>query len=176
MLSLALGIGANTAVFDVLDALVLRPLPVQAPEELVFVEPTTHSVPNYRDLRDRNVTLSGLIAYRASPVGLGTGDAASRGWAYLATGNYFDVLGVTPLAGCFFHAEDDVNPGASALAVLSFDCWRNRFAGDAGHCGTVDPREWTSLHRARRRPVRVSRHGDHLLAGRLGSHVDGGTN
>ncbi len=135
VLSLALGIGANTAVFGVLDALVLRPLPVRSPEELVFVEPTTHSFPAYRDLRDRNVTLSGLIAYRVSPVGLGTGDAVSRGWAYLATGNYFDVLGVKPLAGRFFHAEDDVNPGASALAVLSFDCWRNRFSADAAIVG-----------------------------------------
>jgi predicted permease len=135
VLSLALGIGANTAVFGVLNALVLRPLPVQSPAELVFVEPTTHSYPNYRDLRDRNVTLSGLIAYRASPVGLGAGDAASRGWAYLATGNYFDVLGVKPLAGRFFHAEDDVSPGASALAVLSFDCWRNRFSADAAIVG-----------------------------------------
>src|SRR6202021_1882087 len=70
-----------------------------------FVEATTHSFPNYRDLRDRNVTLSGLIAYRASPVGLGIGDAASRGWAYLATGNYFDVLGVTP-AG--FHGAENI--------------------------------------------------------------------
>jgi predicted permease len=148
VLSLALGIGANTAVFGVLEALVLRPLPVQSPEELVFVEPTTHSFPGYRDLRDRNVTLSGLIAYRASPVGLGTGDAASRGWAYLATGNYFDVLGVKPLAGRFFHAEDDVNPGASALAVLSFDCWRNRFSADAAIVGRsirVNGRPYTVL-------------------------------
>src|SRR3984957_12457242 len=148
ILSLALGIGANTAVFGVLDALVLRPLPVRAPEQLVFVEPTTHSFPNYRDLRDRNVTLSGLIAYRASPVGLGIGDAASRGWAYLATGNYFDVLGVKPLAGRFFHAEDDVNRGASALAVLSFDCWRNRLSGDAAIVGRsirVNGRPYTVL-------------------------------
>jgi predicted permease len=146
--SLALGIGANTAVFGVLEALVLRPLPVRAPEELVFVEPTTHSFPAYRDLRDRNVTLSGLIAYRVSPVGLGTGDATSRGWAYLATGNYFDVLGVKPLAGRFFHAEDEVGAGASAWAVISFDCWRNRFSADASIVGRsirVNGRPYTVL-------------------------------
>ena len=139
---------ANTAVFGVLEALVLRPLPVRAPEELVFVEPTTHSFPAYRDLRDRNVTLSGLIAYRVSPVGLGTGDATSRGWAYLATGNYFDVLGVKPLAGRFFHAEDEVGAGASAWAVLSFDCWRNRFSADASIVGRsirVNGRPYTVL-------------------------------
>jgi predicted permease len=148
VLSLALGIGANTAVFGVLEALVLRPLPVRAPEELVFVEPTTHSFPYYRDLRDRNVALAGLMAYRVSPVGLGTGDAASRGWAYLATGNYFDVLGVKPLAGRFFHAEDEVSPGASALAVLSFDCWRNRFSANASIVGRsirVNGRPYTVL-------------------------------
>ncbi len=121
VLSLALGIGANTAVFGVLDALVLRPLPVRAPQELVFVEPTTHSYPDYRDFRDRNVTLSRLDRVSRVAGRLGRGRCGrSRGWAYLATGNYFDVLGVKPLAGRFFHAEDDVNPGASALAVLSY--------------------------------------------------------
>jgi predicted permease len=135
ILSLALGIGANMAVFGVLDALVLRPLPVRAPERLVFVEPTTHSYPAYRDLHDRNVTFSDLFAYRVSPVGLGSGDSTARVWSYLATGNYFDALGVTPLIGRFFHASDDLKPGASAYAVLSYECWRRRFNADPAIAG-----------------------------------------
>jgi predicted permease len=135
ILSLALGIGANMAVFGVLDALVLRPLPVKAPERLEFVEPTTHSYPAYRDLRDRNVTFSDLFAYRVTPVGLGSGDSTTRVWGYLASGNYFDALGLTPLIGRFFHAADDLKPGAAPYAVLSYDCWRRRFAADPAIAG-----------------------------------------
>jgi predicted permease len=135
ILSLALGIGANMAVFGVLDALVLRPLPVKAPERLVFVEPTTHSYPAYRDLRDRNVTFSDLFAYRVSPIGLGSGDSTTRVWGYLATGNYFDALGIAPLIGRFFHSADDLKPGAAPFAVLSYECWRNRFNADPAIAG-----------------------------------------
>ncbi len=100
ILSLALGIGANTAVFGVLDALVLRPLPVRSPDRLVFVEPSTHSYPAYRELRDRNATFDGLLAYRIDPMGMGAGKATARVWGYLVSGNYFDVLGVeAPTAG-----------------------------------------------------------------------------
>ena len=143
VLSLALGIGANTAVFGVLDALVLRPLPVRSPEELVFVEPATHSFPYYRDLRDRNVTLAGLIAYRASPVGLGTGDAASRGWAYLATGNYFDVLGVKPFLGRTFTRDEYGDRAKAFTAVISYRLWQEYFRGDPSILG---------------RAVRINRH------------------
>ena len=135
ILSLALGIGANMAVFGVLDALVLRPLPVKAPDRIVFVEPTTHSYPAYRDLRDRNVTFSDLFAYRVSPIGLGSGDTTARVWGYLATGNYFDALGVAPLLGRFFHPSDDLKPGAEPYAVLSYECWRNHFGSDRSIAG-----------------------------------------
>ena len=148
ILSLALGIGANTAVFGVLDALVLRPLPVKAPARLVFVEPTTHSYPAYRDLRDRNVTFSDLFAYRVSPVGLGSGVSTARAWGYLATGNYFDALGIQPLLGRFFHAADDLKPGAEPFAVLSYDCWRNRFDADpaiAGRTISLNNRPYTAI-------------------------------
>jgi predicted permease len=148
VLSLALGIGANTAVFGVMDALVLKPLPVKDPERLAFVEPTTHSYPTYRDLRDRNVTFSGLFAYRVAPVGLGNGEATARVWGYLASGNYFDVLGVEPVIGRLFHAADDGAPGASAYAVLSYQCWRSRFNGDptiAGRTIYLNNRPYTLL-------------------------------
>ena len=133
ILSLALGIGANTVVFGVLNALILKSLPVSSPEELFSLQGKnypTQSFPNYRDLRDRNTTFSGLIGYRTAPMGLETDDGARRVWGYLATGNYFDVLGVKPALGRFFQPEDDRQPGASPYAVLSYACWQSRFAAD----------------------------------------------
>jgi predicted permease len=139
ILTLALGIGANTAVFSVVNALVLRPLPVERPNELAFLE-TVHygpsqSFPNYRDLRDRNHAFAGLLGYRIAPMELEVNSSAERVWGYLATGNYFDVLGVQPALGRFFHQNDDINPGASPYAVLSYSVWQSRFGADAAIVG-----------------------------------------
>jgi predicted permease len=139
-MSIALGVGANTFVFSVLNALVLRPLPIERPGDVVFVENThreypSQSFPNYRDLRDRTRSFSGLVAYRISPMNVETGDGAARVWGYLATGNYFDVLGVAPAVGRTFHQEDDRQPGASPFVVLSHDFWIARFGGDPGVVG-----------------------------------------
>jgi predicted permease len=142
VLSLALGIGANALVFSVVSALLLRPLPVEHPELLAFVENQAHgevgtsqSFPNYRDLRDRNTTFAGLAGYRLAPMEMESASGASRIWGLLATGNYFDVLGVHPLMGRFFHQPDDLHPGASPYAVLSYNAWRGRFGADAGIVG-----------------------------------------
>lgn len=139
VVTLALGIGANALVFSVVNALVLRPLPVERPEQLVFLETKqgqpSHSFPNYKDLRDRNQTFAGLVGYRISPMELESGAGAARIWGYLATGNYFDVLGVAPAMGRFFHQEDDLHPGASPYAVLSYGSWRMRFGADPGIIG-----------------------------------------
>jgi len=141
VLSLALGIGANALVFSVVNALVLRPLPVERPDQLFFLENKmpgpSQSFPNYRDLRDRNQTFAGLVGYRICPMELETGTGASRIWGYLATGNYFDVLGVKPALGRFFHQGDDVHPGASPYAVLSYNAWQSRFGADSGIVGTT---------------------------------------
>jgi len=139
IVSLALGIGANTVVFSVVNALVLKPLPIEQPERVFFVQagpghPTT-SFPNYRDLRDRSVSFDGLVGYRISPINLETGGAPVRTWGYLATGNYFDVLGVKPALGRFFHQADDVHAGEAPYAVLSFECWTGRFGGDRAVIG-----------------------------------------
>lgn len=134
VLSLALGVGANTVVFSVVNALVLKSLPVSEPDRLAFIQSNhgpSHSFPNYRDLRDRNTTFAGVVAYRIAPMGLETGGGAVRVWGYLATGNYFDVLGAQPHLGRFFRPEDDRQPGASPFAVLSYTCWQNRFAADS---------------------------------------------
>ena len=141
MLTLALGIGANTTVFSVVNALVLRPLFVSRPGELAFVQNSTfgpgHSFPNYRDLRDGNHVFTGLIAYRIAPMEMETNGGAERIWGYLASGNYFDVLGVQPMLGHFFKQSDDLHPGASPYAVLSYGAWQSRFAGDPAIVGKV---------------------------------------
>jgi predicted permease len=138
-LTLALGIGANTVVFSAVNALLLRPLPVERPDQLVFLENAHYgpgqSFPNYRDLRDRNRSFAGLVGFRICPMDLETGGGAERIWGYLATGNYFDVLGVQPVLGRFFRQSDDLQPGASPYAVLSYSAWQSRFAADPSIVG-----------------------------------------
>jgi hypothetical protein len=105
VLSLALGIGANALIFSLVNALLIRPFPVQSPDRLVFFQGkgfTTLSFPTYRDIRDRNKTLSGVVGYRLAPMELESSGGATRIWGLLATGNYFAVLGVHPAVGRFF--------------------------------------------------------------------------
>jgi predicted permease len=139
VLSLALGIGANSLVFSVVNALVLRPLPVEHPEQLLFLETSNAgpgvSFPDYRELRDRNRAFAGLVGCRVAPMELDSNEGADHIWGYLATGNYFDVLGLQPAMGRFFHAEDDLQPGASPYAVLSYASWQQRFGGDRNIVG-----------------------------------------
>jgi predicted permease len=140
VLSLAFGIGANTLIFSIVNSLVLEPLPVADPDRVVFVQNAGASFvgvsfPNYRDLRDRQTTMAGLAAYRISPMNVDTGGSPARRWGYLATGNYFDVLGVTPALGRFFHAADDQAPGNAPVAVLAYSYWLSRFAADPAVIG-----------------------------------------
>jgi len=142
ILSLALAIGANTLIFNIVNRLIVAPLPVAFPEQLVFVQSSlagsqSHSFPNYRDFRDRNRTLAGLVGYRIAPMHLDARGGATRVWGYLATGNYFEVLGVQPAAGRFFTQDDDRQPGSAAVAVLSYDTWQRRFLGDQAIVGTT---------------------------------------
>jgi predicted permease len=141
VISLALGIGVNALVFSVVNALVLRPLPVDHPEELRVIE-NNHfhlgqSFPAYRDLRDQNQVFSGLLGVRVVQIELDSREGATRTWGYLATGNYFDVLGVRPALGRFFHQEDDRVPGGSPYAVLSYATWQSRFAGQRDVLGST---------------------------------------
>jgi predicted permease len=130
--SLALSIGAITFVFSAVNALVLRPLPIADPDSVYFVQSgsTAWSFPDYRELRDRNTTMAGVIGYRISPVSFARDRQASFAWGYLATGNYFQTLGVQPALGRFFSPEDDIAPGAAPVVVLSDACWRSRFLSD----------------------------------------------
>jgi predicted permease len=138
IISLSIGIGANTVAFSVVNALILRPLPLPNADLLVSVQPdggTTTSFPNYRDLRDRNQAFSSLAAYRITAIALDTGANSQRVWGYLATGNYFETLGATPLMGRFFRPAEDREHGGSPYAVLSYGCWKNRQGGDPGIVG-----------------------------------------
>jgi predicted permease len=142
LISLALGIGANTAVFTLVNQAFFRPLPVAAPEELVTLDnDASHrmfpafSYPNYEDFRDRNEAFSGLIAYRFAPLSVSHDGVAERMWGYLVSGNYFEVLGIEPALGRLLSPEDDVLPGGHPVAVLSHRSWLSRFGGEPGVLG-----------------------------------------
>jgi predicted permease len=133
VLSLALGIGANTVVFSVLNALLLKALPIADAGRVYFVNRNgapSESYPNYRDIRDRNLAFESLFAYRITMMSLDEDRGAHRVWGYLATGNYFESLGIRPAVGRFFTPDEDRHANASPYAVLSYACWQNRFAGD----------------------------------------------
>jgi len=131
--TLALAIGANTTTFSALNQFLLRPLPVERPNELVFLNTgggISHSYPNYIDFRDRNRTLSGLVGYRIQPVGISYGGKNSHIWGYEATGNYFDVLGVRAILGRTIAPDDDRKESPKPVIVISYASWQSRFAGD----------------------------------------------
>jgi predicted permease len=138
LITLALGIGANTATFSAINKLILRPLPVDRPGELVYLN-ANHgndlSYPTYKDLRDRTRTLSGLIAYRPAPVSLSLGSTNAHLFGYEVTGNYFEVLGVKAMLGRALTPADDRKRLGHPVAVLSYSAWRRRFAGDPGVVG-----------------------------------------
>src|SRR5215216_4724554 len=140
IITLALGIGINTTVFSIVEGLLLRPLPIVDADNVAFIQADnrdSNSFPDYRDLRDRNQTFSALAAYRISPMAIDTGGGADRIWGYLATGNYFSLLGIKPAVGRFFDEREDAAPGASPFAVLSYDAWQRRFAGSPDVVGTT---------------------------------------
>lgn len=135
VLTLALAIGANTTVFSMLNALVLRPLPVKQPDRLVCLsgpQMLSQSFPNYRDFRDRTKTMLGLVATRLTVIALSHTGENARVWGYEVTGNYFQVLGVKPALGRFFTPAQDTKVNAEPYVVLSYSAWRHRFGGDPG--------------------------------------------
>jgi putative ABC transport system permease protein len=137
VLSLALGIGANTAVFSLVNLILFRTLPVTNPQEVVSVSAVGKdgqfdalSYPNYLDFRARNEVLSGLLAYRFVGVSLSRSGNNEKGWGYLVSGNYFDVLGVKPALGRTFLPEEDKTRLSHPVVVISHSLWRTRFGGD----------------------------------------------
>jgi len=140
VLTLAVAIGANAVVFGALNALVLRPLNVPRAQNLYVIGRTNdafgyESYPNYIDLRDRNRSFDGVAASNFTGGGLDTGNNPSRVWGYEVSGNYFDVLGIQPYLGRFFHASDEHGPNSAPYLVLTYAYWQIHFQGDRGLVG-----------------------------------------
>ena len=142
VLSLALGTGANTAVFSLINTVLLRPLPIKNPQALVALNNLSEnhtfpsfSYPNYKDFRDRSDVFSGLIGYRFAPLSLSHDGINERVWGYEVTGNYFDVLGVDAVLGRAISSDDDRTPGSHPVAVMSYKCWQQRFGRDQSIIG-----------------------------------------
>ena len=143
VLTLALGIGANTAIFSLTDQVLLRRLPVKSPEQLVLLDGPgafqgrtfnsgTLSYPMYRDFRDQNTVLDGIIARFGTPLTMSTQGQSERVSGELVTGNYFEVLGVRAQIGRTFTPEDDRTPGGHPIVMLSHNYWMRRFGGNPG--------------------------------------------
>jgi predicted permease len=148
ILTLALGVGANVVVFSVLNGLILRPLNVPQPRSLYNISRKpygwdTQSYPDYQDYRDRNKTFSGMAAYSLGNAGVtipgSNGQVAKvmQSWGYEVSGNYFDMLGVQPELGRFFHANDEHGPNSAPYVVVSHGFWHDRLNGDPHAIGTV---------------------------------------
>jgi predicted permease len=150
MATLALGIGANTAMFSLLDQVVLGLLPVRDPERVVIVRetgnhygnsygPNTISWPMFEDLRDNNQVFSGMFCRFPATVAIGYGDRAAQISAELVSGSYFPILGVGAALGRTIATDDDAVPDSRPVVVLSYSFWRSYFDGNRSIVGrTID--------------------------------------
>jgi len=147
VLTLALGLGANTAIFSLTDQILLRLLPVQNPKELVVLRSpgpkqghmwsdgdgaASFSYPLYKEVRDNNNVFSGLLARFATPLSVAGEGQTERAKGELVSGNYFDVLGVRPVIGRVLNDDDDRVAGAGQVIVLSHGYWTRHFGADPG--------------------------------------------
>jgi putative ABC transport system permease protein len=145
VLTLALGIGANTAIFSLINQVLLRRLPVQRPGELVILRSPgpvhghlwsdgdtaqSFSYPMYKALREANTVFAGMLGRFEFSASLSTRGQTERGSGELVSGNYFEVLGVRPALGRLFTLDDDKVPGAQPVVVLSHGYWTRRLGGD----------------------------------------------
>jgi predicted permease len=157
VITLALGIGANTTIFSVVNGVLLRPLPgITQPDRLVDVHATApngssfHSFSHSEFLyyREQTKQLDGLIAYTGEPFNMNTGSQPERVYGMLVSGNYFDMLGTRPAQGRFFLPEEDRTPGTHPVVVLSHGLWRQRFGSNTATMGkdiTLNGRSYTVI-------------------------------
>lgn len=165
ILSLAFGIGANTAIFSLLDQVILQELPVKHPEQLVLVAmkgkqygqtswgPDRISYPVYEAFRDRNQVFSGMFCRFPVAVDFAAGNHTERIDAELVSGSYFPVLGVGAALGRTLTADDDRVPGAHPVVMLSYGFWQTRFASDPAIIGqaiAIEGHKFTVIGIARR--------------------------
>jgi predicted permease len=138
VLSLALGIGVNSSIFSLVNAVLFRDLPGPRTDELVDVyigeegeyQYATSSYPDFKELRDQNGVLSGLAAVNLEVVSWDTGEKAQMLFGEEVSGNYFDLFGVRPAIGRGFLPEEDATPGTHPVVVLGHRFWQSSFAGD----------------------------------------------
>jgi putative ABC transport system permease protein len=151
IVTLALGIGANSAIFTIFDQVLLRMLPVQSPKELVRFEWTGgfsgsassfggdtsnyFSYPMYKDLRDRNTVFQGMLAAVHGGAGISWNNQAENLDAEIVSGNYFNVLGLRPAVGRLFSDADDTAKNANAVVVLGYDYWRTHLEASSDVVG-----------------------------------------
>lgn len=147
IVSFALGIGANTAIFTLMDQILLRKLPVRSPDQLVMLfqegahngsnmGQRMHSYPVYQDLQQRAEPLAEVLCRRLAPASVSIDNQTERVNAELVSGNYFSLLGVKPAIGRVFSSqEDDRHYGGHPVVVLSYDYWVRRFARDPAVIG-----------------------------------------
>jgi putative ABC transport system permease protein len=136
--SLALGIGANAAIFSVMDAFFWKPFPMKDPGRVLMLNTTDVKNPgflpmsrlNFEDVRDKNEVFSGVAATNFTAVDMTNQNQTTRVPAIVATANYFDVAGVKPILGAGFRADQDDPPGAHPVVVLSNGCWKRQFGSD----------------------------------------------
>ena len=144
IVTLALGIGANAAIFTLFDQVLLRMLPVNRPQELVRFEWTGNfsgsassfggglhnyfSYPMYKDLRDQNQVFSDVVAADRAQTGVSWHNQAENKETELVSGNYFQMFGLKPAIGRLLTPQDDTAKNANPVAVLSYDYWKARFA------------------------------------------------
>src|SRR5262249_1665576 len=158
VLSLALGVGANTTIFTLLNAALLGPLPVERPSELVAVYTADQanigglgnlnpmSYLNLKDMRERTDYLPDMAGYSfPTPVSVITASAPQQAFVELVTGNYFSVLGVKAAKGRVFTMDEDAKPGDAPLVVLSYGFWQRRLGGDPSAVGRVMPLNGTGF-------------------------------
>src|SRR4029077_3499092 len=149
VLSLALGFGLNTTIFTVVNAVLLHPLPVHDISRLVqldtidaktkFTQANTvkigMSFANFQDYRRQNEVFTDLAAWTAFPVTWRGGAEPRQVQAYIASANYFDVLGLQPAAGRFFFPDEDTKPNSNTVAVIGYGLWTHKFGSDPNAVG-----------------------------------------
>lgn len=141
VVTLTIGIGFTASMFSFANALLLRPVPVKQPDEVVSIERIRNagtasrevtpavSYPLYEDLSARSVSFSSMAAVRIMPMYLTQAETSTRLWGYLVSGTYFPLTGLQPWRGRFFGPEDD-RPGAAPAVVLSHAAWSRNFDAD----------------------------------------------
>jgi putative ABC transport system permease protein len=145
VMSLTVGIGANTLIFSLLNAVLLRSLPVQEPDRLVVLKvskpeqqpESSFSYPLYRDLRDQNTVFSDVVAHNVVPVTITTEAQSDRATGELVSGNFFTTLGVKAAQGRLLNESDDVRQDGHPVAVLNYSFWQSRFGGAPQAVGQV---------------------------------------